>query len=63
MSLHGGIDTVAFVTGGVYTETYGSTEQQNICNLFASYGLIEDAPNITVLIANIVEFLKRRRND
>lgn len=46
MSLHNGIDTVAVATLGVYSETYGSTAQANINNLYASFGLLEDAPNI-----------------
>lgn len=46
MSLHNGIDTVAFVTGGFYTETYGSAGKANIANLFAFYGLLEDAPDV-----------------
>lgn len=44
MSLHNGIDTVAIVSYGVYTETYGSATQKNICNLYSSLGLFEDAP-------------------
>jgi len=44
VSLHSGIDTIAFVSGGVYTVTYGASTIQNICNLFASYGMVEDAP-------------------
>ena len=46
MSLHNGIDTVAIATHGVYTKTYGSTGPENIANLFASFGLFEDAPKI-----------------
>jgi len=61
MALHSGIDTVGFVSDGVYSKTYGSAGLANICNLFASYGLIEDAPNIAVLIKNIVNFYKRLR--
>lgn len=45
MPLHGGIDTVAVVSGGVYSATYGAADQDNINNLFVSYGLIEDAPS------------------
>ena len=44
MSLHNGIDTVAFITEGFYTKTYGNTGKVNIANLFAFYGLLEDAP-------------------
>ena len=38
-----GVDSVAFVSGGVYTKTYGSSDQANINNLFVSYGLVEEA--------------------
>jgi len=53
MSLHSGIDTVAFVSNGVYTETYGSATLQNICNLFASYGIIEDASEAVLVVTEI----------
>lgn len=61
MSLHNGVDYVAVVAGGIYTETYGSTAQANINNLAASRGLLEDAPNIIVSIINIVMSYFRRR--
>ena len=44
MTLHNGIDTVAFISGGFYTETYGSSSSSRLANLFAFYGLLEDAP-------------------
>jgi hypothetical protein len=48
MSLHSGVDTVAFVSYGTYTETYASVANQaNMNNLFAFYGLLEDAPSET----------------
>lgn len=43
MSLHNGIDTVAFVSLGLYTKTYGASEQSNINSLFVSLGLLEEA--------------------
>jgi len=61
MALHSGIDTVAVVTGGVYTKTYGSSSLDNICNLFASYGLLESAPNTLIKIINIVDYLFKQR--
>lgn len=61
MALHGGIDTVSFASIGVYSETYGSAELKNLCNLFALYGILEDAPNIGTKIACIAEFYKRLR--
>jgi hypothetical protein len=48
MALHSGIDTVAAASFGCYSETYGQAEQQNLCNLFASCGLLEDAPAFTL---------------
>lgn len=47
MALQSGLDTVAIVSFGVYSETYGSGEGSNIANLVASFGYLEDAPNIT----------------
>ena len=46
MGLHSGIDTVAFVTSGAYSETYGASAIANLTNLFCSYGLFEDAPDV-----------------
>lgn len=45
MSLHAGIDTVAFVSSGLFTKTYGASEQANINSLYVSRGLLEKAPN------------------
>ena len=44
MTLHSGIDTVSFVSGGVYSKTYGSTDTKNIASLFAARGMLELAP-------------------
>ncbi len=41
MSLHNGVDTVAWVSLGLYTKTFSSSEPQGIANLYASLGLIE----------------------
>jgi hypothetical protein len=58
------VDPVALVSCGVYSETYGSAEQQNLCNLYASLGYMEDAPNISINIAAIMDYyLRRRKND
>jgi hypothetical protein len=54
MSLHSGIDTVAVVSIGQYTETYGAASPANIANLYASLGLLEDAPNITQSIIPVI---------
>jgi len=54
------VDTVGFASIGVYSETYGSAELKNRCNLFASYGVFCDAPNILLKIAVIMDYYKRR---
>jgi hypothetical protein len=54
MSLHSGIDTVGYISGGCFTKTYGASAPANIANLYASRGLFEDAPNITVRIVSII---------
>ncbi len=43
MSLWSGVDTIAVVSHGVYSETYGVGEEANVASLFASFGLLEDA--------------------
>jgi hypothetical protein len=43
MALHGGLDTAAIVTGGMYSETYTSANPSNLPSLFVSYGYVEDA--------------------
>ena len=48
MALHNGIDTVSIIAVGVYSKTYGSGDGTNIANLFASFGLLEDAPTKSV---------------
>ena len=63
MALRNGIDTVAIVSHGVYTETYGSAAPANIANLYASLGYFEDAPNLEIRIINIVmNYYRRLRN-
>ena len=49
MSLHNGIDTVAIITLGVFTKTYGAAAPGNIANLYASFGYFEDAPTQTII--------------
>lgn len=61
MTLHAGLDTVAIISYGVFTKTYGSSAPANIANLYVSRGLFEDAPNITIMIINIVMSFFRRR--
>ncbi|MHA2163965.1 MAG: hypothetical protein ACYS5F_15620 [Planctomycetota bacterium] len=58
------VDPVALASVGCYSETYGNAEQKNLCNLFASLGFIEDAVNISINIAAIMDYyLRRRKND
>ena len=45
MALTNGIETVAFVTMGYYTDEY--TAADNIADLFCSWGLLEDVPEKT----------------
>jgi hypothetical protein len=47
MSLHNGIDTVAIISGGVYTKNYSGLTFQNkqaIAALYASRGYFEYLP-------------------
>ena len=53
MSLHNGVDTVAWVSLGLFTKTYNSTEPQGIANLYASLGLIEFVTPVWIIAANI----------
>ena len=48
MALHNGLDTVAIISFGVFTKTYGSSDPSNIANLFASRGFLEDSPSPSV---------------
>jgi len=47
MALHNGIDTVAIISAGVWSKTYGSADGSNIASLFVSIGLLEEAPEAT----------------
>lgn len=49
MGLHLSLDTVAIISRGVYTETYGSSNKSRIANLYASLGYLEDAPGGTAV--------------
>jgi len=61
MSLHSGIDTVGFVSSGLFTKTFGLTEQANINNLFVSLGLLEGALSATGgFLKKLVRYFKRR---
>ncbi len=51
MALHSGLDTVAIVSFGVFTKIYGATDADNIADLHASRGYLEDAPvGVAVLL-------------
>ena len=45
MALTNGIETVAFVTGGYYSDEYTSADAEEIASLYSSYGMLEDAPS------------------
>jgi len=60
MSLHNGIDLVAVATFGVYTETYGAANKGPIANLFASFGLLEDAPEFGGILSRLYGMIKRK---
>lgn len=62
MALHDGIDTVAIISGGVFTKTYGASAPGAIANLYVSRGFLEDAPNVAIKIINIVMSYFRRRS-
>lgn len=60
MSLHSGIDTVAIISFGDFTKTYGASAPANIANLYVSEGYLEDAPNVSFNIIPLVMHLLRR---
>jgi hypothetical protein len=55
MPLYNGIDTVSFATGGVYSETYGASNPNNIASLFASAGMLERATTVRAILFEITE--------
>jgi len=59
MSLWNGVDLVSIASEGVYSEGYiSSTGGGNIANLMASFGLLEDAPNVEIIAAISDTFFK-----
>lgn len=52
-----GVDPVAYGTLGFYTETYGVGEEGNVANLFASLGMLEDAPDAVYVPPSIFKSL------
>jgi len=64
MSLHNGIDIVSWVSLGLYSETYSNRflgvvpDTQNIANLYASLGMLEQAISPYV----IAYYIKSIRN-
>lgn len=64
MALRDGLDTVAILTLGSYTETYkGAGNQARINNLYASLGFLEIAPNISAgLLTLFMNYYRRLRN-
>lgn len=49
MSLWNGIDLVAYVSFGVHSKTYGQADPDQTADLFASLGMLENAPSETVI--------------
>ena len=47
--LHNGIDTVAVISFGVFSLTYGLADKDNRADLHTSFGLLENAPNLREL--------------
>ncbi len=57
MSLWNGVDLVSVASEGAYTEGYiTATGGGNIANLMASFGLLEDAPDVDI-VATVVQRL------
>jgi hypothetical protein len=48
MSLHNGIDTTAYVSFGVHSKTYTASDLDATADLYASFGMLENAPGETV---------------
>jgi len=57
MSLHNGIDTVAWVSIGLFTKTYGVADQENINSLFVSLGMLESAPEPSAIVLWLTNIL------
>jgi hypothetical protein len=55
------VDPVAFTSAGVYSEVYGVGEEGNVANLFASIGLVEDAPDAAPSAVKMALVLLRSR--
>lgn len=59
MSLWNGVDLVSVASEGVYSEGYiTSTGGGAIASLMASFGLLEDAPNVDVIASVTDTFFK-----
>ena len=58
MALNNGIDTVSFVSGGVYSETYGAGNPRNLATLFVSYGMIEGISLAVGVRHMLIDFIK-----
>lgn len=56
MSLHSGLDTVSIISFGLWSKTYGFGEEGNLANLAVSFGYLEDAPDVAVVVATDFEF-------
>jgi len=57
------VDPVAYTSFGNYSEVYGSAAPANRANEFVSWGMIEDAPNVSYNIAVLMDYYFKRRNE
>ncbi len=60
MSLHAGLDTVGIISQGLWSKTYHLADLKIRCNLYASRGYLEDAPNIAGAWHNVIYGAFRR---
>lgn len=60
MALYSGLDTIAIISRGVFTKTYGASSPGNIANLHASFGFLEDI-STNIFVLNITNLYRRRR--
>lgn len=61
MSLHNGIDTVAMISFGVYSMTYGLADKDNRADLHISFGLLENVPSTRLRVGPSWTLYIRRR--
>jgi len=55
------VDPVAYSSLGNYSEVSGASDEGAIANLFATLGMVEDAPDLTIRICSLMDYYFRRR--